>query len=558
MNSNVAKYILVYLCLTAGLLLVYSPAYLNKFVQHDNVYHYIQTDDREKKNDCLHAPQFLYIHSIGRPIAARLECEVYKHIYSAADHQKIRIFIIAIMGFVGLLMFILFKRYGIGDELAFTLPFVFLLFPGSQHTVMMTSVNNVIAYGVSVLGVMTLPLDARGFGKRFWFRLALSLFALLYCVYSYQSTAFFPFVLLFLITMFSHRSLPPLRMIILPFGLFISAGLIYQKFSLLFIVPQAAHMATNMYPMPSISDMIHSLYHFHFSPLLMAFNFWFVTPNTEIAQWAYGLTAVLLLVILVRFKSERLKMLLGFLLFYFTAGSVVLAPGWTPRVLQPVMLTAIGFVLYVTLTLIDKLKIKRAVSLKKAACFVTIFLAAFLANANVLTNVTNQVVEGSFFRTALASHGKNLSHIHVVIPKPGDAFMRDMFGLGRLGDSDHMYNIEQHQGTFHMIRYHVEEMDRFKYLLQECLFKSRVECQSEPRFEKVRNDPRMVWVTQSYVGDDFCVYPDTLVINTFDYLVSWNAIHYMSREIKTPPFDENLIELTLKNRKSCKIDFQVR
>jgi hypothetical protein len=137
----VGAYVALFLALAAT---VWIPA-----AHHDNVRYFNFKFDEVTKPGC--DTQYVWLHLIGRPITAKLECQVFKHARSLHDLNNMRIVVIGILAMGATAFGALLYRFGFDLRSSWLTAIAVFLLPGAQNAAFMTNFPNVLAVLASML-----------------------------------------------------------------------------------------------------------------------------------------------------------------------------------------------------------------------------------------------------------------------------------------------------------------------------------------------------------------------------------------------------------------------
>lgn len=145
------EFALALVALVAILLMTYSGAFTIPYAHHDQYrYFHDPAGDGLVKNSCAGDPEYLLIYQIGRPLAAELECVVFKNTRTLEDLARFRVGVIVVLSVSAALLASLLVtiRFPIWSAI-FVSAAVFSL-PGASNTVFMTNFPNAIAPGAAL------------------------------------------------------------------------------------------------------------------------------------------------------------------------------------------------------------------------------------------------------------------------------------------------------------------------------------------------------------------------------------------------------------------------
>lgn len=138
----VSAYLAIFLSLAAA---VWIPV-----AHHDNT-RYFRSFDTNAKERCVNDGQYSWLYLIGRPITAKLECQVFKHASSLHDLNNMRIAVIGILALGASAFGALLHRSGFDMLSSWLTAVAIFILPGAQNAVFMTNFPNALAALCSVL-----------------------------------------------------------------------------------------------------------------------------------------------------------------------------------------------------------------------------------------------------------------------------------------------------------------------------------------------------------------------------------------------------------------------
>lgn len=132
----VSAYLAIFLTLASA---VWIPA-----AHHDNT-RYFRSFDTNAKERCANDGQYGWLYLIGRPITAKLECQVFKHAGSLHDLNNMRIAVIGILALGASAFGALLHRFGFDRLSSWLTAVAIFILPGAQNAVFMTNFPNALA-----------------------------------------------------------------------------------------------------------------------------------------------------------------------------------------------------------------------------------------------------------------------------------------------------------------------------------------------------------------------------------------------------------------------------
>lgn len=154
----VSAYVVIFLALAAT---VWIPS-----AHHDNVRYFNFKFDEDVKTGC--DTQYVWLHLIGRPITAKLECQVFKHVRSLQDLNNMRIAVIGILALGASAFGALLCRFGFDILSSWLTAVAIFILPGAQNAVFMTNFPNAFAVLCSILAYWILEWSGNANKYFYW------------------------------------------------------------------------------------------------------------------------------------------------------------------------------------------------------------------------------------------------------------------------------------------------------------------------------------------------------------------------------------------------------
>ena len=127
------------------LFLTLSPTVWIDYAHHDSTHHFIGGNTDAVKSDCRNGDQYVWTYAIKRPIAAEIECQIFKNTKSLRDLGAFRAYIIAALALAAAVLARVLMRYGLSSISALMLSLGVLSLPGMQHVIFMPNFQNILA-----------------------------------------------------------------------------------------------------------------------------------------------------------------------------------------------------------------------------------------------------------------------------------------------------------------------------------------------------------------------------------------------------------------------------
>ena len=115
------------------------------YAHRDSTRHFRASNTDTFKSDCRNDNQYAWIYAIKRPIAAEIECQVFKNTRSLRDLGVFRAYIIAALALAAAVLAWVLMQYGLSSTSALVLSLAILSLPGMQHAIFMPNFQNILA-----------------------------------------------------------------------------------------------------------------------------------------------------------------------------------------------------------------------------------------------------------------------------------------------------------------------------------------------------------------------------------------------------------------------------
>jgi len=287
----------VFLIAFALLSLVYSPMLTIPYAHHDQYRHFVDTvGNPDAKCSCRNDPEYDWLCVIGRPLAAALECVIFRSVRSVRDFFPFRFVCIAVLALSCTILVFLLTRPPIEMDvriaLCVALP-IFLL-PGVQYAVFMANMSNSVSAFLPLLSSLLLIESGRlSRSDRTLSPLSLafvliSFGSLLLGMFAYVSWSFLFFVPTLAFWLFDNTAPPTRKRLLLLrdiafFGL--AAGLYYATVKI-FLYPKdaiAGQIPEGYRVAVSLSGILPKSLSLLTEELVKVLNLWNVYPTKSVA-----------------------------------------------------------------------------------------------------------------------------------------------------------------------------------------------------------------------------------------------------------------------------------
>jgi len=406
---------------------VFSSALIFPFAHHDQ-YRYFQEDygDPSFKKHCFNDSQNGSLRTLGRPLAAKLECTVFLNVSRIRDLTWFRVLALSGMALTATILAVWMQGFGVQPWSARLLAAALLSLPGGQNAVFMANLPNTVtpllamSAGILSLGHFRLKTHFSA-----WLLVGVAFF-----VYAPMILLFFvPLVMAF---MLDTRSRDPLWKISLrACAVFLAAAAVWFVFGRrkYLSAPQDMPEAYQLKLSPAL--LPENWPRFYQEVLPYEFSGW------DPYFWIFGPILLSLGLLFLFLPSERRNgaaclgvaaFLCANVLYFFTKAHVLF------RVMWPAM--CILAVLALGPALISRWRGLR-LGMTAALC-----VCLGLVALNTHYNVRNAREEFEFVKRALSEAPANVTDIHVVMPPRNESFS----GLRPITDEFNVASMSFHPG----------------------------------------------------------------------------------------------------------------
>jgi hypothetical protein len=137
--------ILTWLSCFALLALVFLPVFIIPYAHHDQYRHFHeQLPGDPAANSCKNEPQYPWLYSLGRPIAAETECVIFKFTARLSDLIFFRFWVLACLALAAAFHATLLRRLGLNLVASVALAVATFALPGAQNAIFMTNFANAL------------------------------------------------------------------------------------------------------------------------------------------------------------------------------------------------------------------------------------------------------------------------------------------------------------------------------------------------------------------------------------------------------------------------------
>jgi hypothetical protein len=529
---SVSRLLLYFLICFGVLYLIYSDSVTIPFAYHDQVRHFGEDYHHSFfKEDCAndHIANFLF--DIGRPVAAGIECLVFKNVHDLEDISMVRLMVIALLAVCMTLVAFRLETALRNIWVALFLSGAIFALPGPNIAIFQGGIQNGLSVLLAILSYMILPDVSRKSDFRspvFWSRIVLSLSLFVTALPTYPPYAYFFFVFTMVAVLLSNiEDWPTVRLKALRDFIFVAiASAIYFVALRLTIVDSLENVSAPYKPEIS-TDISARLSLLMSKAIPTIFNMWYVYTNRIVAFYVIafvfsGLIASSILLYarakqsgehkqLLRFGTEKVVLVVA--LFFAASGAWIVSNSILVllRIFFPAMAMLVVIVWWVARNWIS-LPLKSEGSIQKAgvtvACLMFLCSGVF-ANFSMNRNVWNTSVELMYIRSKIAGGlDKPIARIHVIRPR------RDGIGYNKLPS---VYDEFNRKGMDYMpditdvVRTAmVDVADSDSFIIYGCDRKPEV-CMQD-----FRPPAPGILVTHSREGEPIYETPNTLVIDLRD------------------------------------------
>lgn len=440
-KSKLSLVVTFFILIFLVLFLSFASAVWIKIAPHDNVRYFagINSDSVDRiKSSCKNDGQNHSIYAIGRPVAALLECFVFKHVWSFNDLGMMRTGVIVLLALAATLLGLILNKYGFDQLSAVLTAIAIFTLPGVQNTVFMACYANALTPLVAIGTFFFLCIVKQHYPKTnlspifFITGVILLLFAML----TYQGLVFIYFwgTLARLLYNQTHTKTAWIKATIYDVAIFSVAAIAYfftnQKFLPKYYQTQPYLVSAEYSPDLSLVSIAHKVPLFFTEMLPRVSALWFKNIGIFSTLILIVFVFSIFLSIFLRKKNHsnaktrlvrQLQIGLAILgVFAFTFGPVILTTKdhyLYQRLLLPSMGALIIIITYLIPSLLASsigstarllLPIRQFISLLAA------ILGLILASHDTVLNVWGANMEMEFVRQKLAENNRLPRRIHLV------------------------------------------------------------------------------------------------------------------------------------------------
>ncbi len=167
LSAFLLPFLLVFGAALAVLLAAAAPALWTAFAHHDQYRYFSETlGNPALAQRCEANRQYLWLYKIGRPLAAELECMIFRGVKVPADLTAYRFAVAALQALLAAVVALGLRRYRLSWQAAGALGIAIVLLPGGLNTVMMANFANALT---PILALVSYALlEAAGSRDRTW------------------------------------------------------------------------------------------------------------------------------------------------------------------------------------------------------------------------------------------------------------------------------------------------------------------------------------------------------------------------------------------------------
>ena len=158
-----ARFFLAWLCSFVFLLVIYFPTASIPFAHHDQ-YRYFSLCGphvEEIKLERSSEPQWDWLRLIGRPVAAELEHQIFRHVTTVGDLTRIRIIGIGLYATAMAMFLVYLLEFNLTPRSAFCLAGAVFALPAVQFSVYVASFNHPVAHILALSSALLMRLGSR-------------------------------------------------------------------------------------------------------------------------------------------------------------------------------------------------------------------------------------------------------------------------------------------------------------------------------------------------------------------------------------------------------------
>lgn len=422
------------------LFLSFAPTVWIESAHHDNTRYFRVSASNDFKSSCDNDSQYGWLHLIGRPVAAELECQVFKHTRSLADLGLLRSIVIGIIAASAAMLAILLARLGVDKLSAGLTAIAVFCLPGAQNTALMTNFPNALAPLISLtayfllLPVRVIRLDE--ITAQEILRITFSFSLLLLAMLVYPALAFTFFWAALAKTLLNSQSPKAchLRTAIRDILMFFLAAIVYLSLRTAFIPNQyktplsttPEHFQADF----SFSNLTDKLPHIFTDIFPSAASLWFIHAGWFSALVLFALTVSALLAVRGSNTNEgdrkprvldrpQMRIFVAFMLLVCTFAPLVLVKSTVlhQRVLFPGMGAIVIALICVVPQCVGRVLGRRFATGQLYRQFIAVLMIAtglVMASYATTLNVWNTNIEMEFVRAELAKYDPLPRRIHLI------------------------------------------------------------------------------------------------------------------------------------------------
>ena len=418
-----SAYLAIFLALAAT---VWIPV-----AHHDNT-RYFRSLDASTKGSCINDSQYVWLHLIGRPIAAKLECQVFKHVGSLHDLSNLRIAVIGILAMGASAFGALLHRFGFDTRSSWLTAVAVFILPGAQNAVFMTNFPNALAALCSMLAYWCLEWRPNLGKHSYWVSLFGAMFLLFIAMLMYPALAFVFFwgTLSKVLANYSASRIQTISIIVRDGAVLFSSSLAYLLTRDLFI-PKGFRIHLDSVPDAfkpdlSISAVVGKLPFLFDKVIPTAADLWLFSDGLFGRFVVSLLVVAILMSVVIKGRQDSVSRSNLLLKFTIVTGLILASsfplivnkqPFLHQRLLWPAMgaiLITIFGVMPIAFAIVGRLSGDRVVLFRRSMCALVGIGALIAASYTTTLNVWNTNMEMEFVRSALARSDIAPRRIHLV------------------------------------------------------------------------------------------------------------------------------------------------
>ncbi len=408
---NFRHFILFFAAAFACLYLAFSATVIVPYVNHDSV-RYFHKVFNKKDPRVNFDPQYRWVHSCGRPLAAELEQFLYKKIEHLSDLSFARLVSVAAFALSAALLACMGVSLGIDLIAAFALSVAIFTLPGVQESVFVPYLFNTLPIFGSIVAYAV-------WSSRliFGMRLVLTFILLEAAFFTYPSSAFFFLIPTAITAVYSAQDEQGLRKIWVRDVLMwiVCAALFYGFLKIYYYKKLILTNHEIAFPLEHVFNYIKSF------PTLVPrlFNLWNVYNSQMAGILLAGLAGACVIgdILLVKRTWRAQRLLAVLIIFLIFNGVWFMFGGYQPRVFIASQAMALIVVFWCAGWLVALLT--KNGPLAKAWPVLIMLTGLIWANQTVTPNVWNNSEELMFIRDRISrSVDENTRYLYI-IPKRG-------------------------------------------------------------------------------------------------------------------------------------------